>query len=98
MVKTKKNRLLPRYKEKECPVCKKLHHNRIKYCSISCSNRGRTVTNKHKAKTSASMIKFYQSPEGTVVRKNMTNYNKGIAVVRQEDIDIIPPFIDFDLF
>lgn len=100
MEKNRKPRDWHRYKQKECPVCKKIHRGKYKYCSIVCSNKGRTITNKHKAKTSETMLKYYQTPEGITTRYNRIKFNKGILKMNIDDIDIIPPVfdIDFDYF
>lgn len=43
---------------KHCPVCNVEHFKRGPYCGKVCSNKGRTVTDEQKKKTSESMTNF----------------------------------------
>jgi len=78
-----RKRILP---DKNCLVCGNIHRNRGSYCSKVCSNKGRTVTAEHKAKTSASMTKFMNSDSDVAEQarwriNNYENYEKAEAVV-----------------
>jgi hypothetical protein len=52
------------YKEKECPSCFKLHRKKGAYCSISCSNAARSLTDQTKEKIADGMREYYNTPEG----------------------------------
>ena len=52
------------YKEKECPACKTLHRKKGQYCSISCSNASRSLSEETKEKISDGMRDYYTTPEG----------------------------------
>lgn len=97
---TVKKRHWKRYKEKECPVCHEKHRGPNTYCSLSCSNRGRTITPEHKANTSRAMLRYYRNtPEGISKRQQFVNMNNGLTITRSEDIDIPLPGLydpDFD--
>jgi len=52
------------YKEKECPVCFVLHRKRGLFCSISCANSTRTVSDESKKKIKKTLREYQSSPEG----------------------------------
>ena len=97
---TVKKRHWKRYKEKECPVCHEKHRGPNTYCSLSCSNRGRTITPEHKANTSRAMLRYHHgTPEGLALKQVLINRNKGIPQIKIEDLDVELPGLydpDFD--
>lgn len=52
------------YKEKECPTCKILHRKKGAYCSISCANNARSLSDETKEKIADGMREYYNTPEG----------------------------------
>lgn len=75
---------------KVCPVCEVKHAKRGPYCSKVCSNKGRTVTDEQKKKTSESMTKFMNSDDDRAeeARWRINNYEKetdAVVVGRQFD-------------
>jgi hypothetical protein len=52
------------YKEKSCPSCKIVHRKKGAYCSISCSNNARTLTDQTKEKIADGLREYYNTPEG----------------------------------
>jgi hypothetical protein len=52
------------YKEKECPVCFVLHRKRGLFCSISCANSTRTVSDESKKKIKKTLREYQSTPEG----------------------------------
>ena len=52
------------YKEKSCPTCKIVHRKKGAYCSISCSNNARTLTDQTKEKIAEGLKEYYNTPEG----------------------------------
>jgi galactose-1-phosphate uridylyltransferase len=65
----KKPEYYKRYKQKECPVCHKLHKGYTTYCSHACKNRGRIITEKIRDNMSKGMREYIKTPEGTAHRK-----------------------------
>lgn len=80
-----------RYKEKQCPICGKLHRRFRLHCSQSCGNKSRKFKEETKQRISNSLRKHYSSPEGIAVRQKIANKNRGIPRIKQEDIDISLP-------
>jgi hypothetical protein len=89
-----------RYKEKICPTCNKKHRGRYTYCSQSCVLNNKPKSEEHKAKTSASLLNYFQkTPEGIAARQKVIKKNTGVSIVKLDDIDVIPPGMidpDFD--
>lgn len=52
------------YKEKVCPTCLIHHRKKGAYCSISCSNGARTLTDQTKEKIADGLRDYYLTPEG----------------------------------
>lgn len=52
------------YKQKECPVCYTVHRKRGLYCSQSCANSTRTVSDDQKKKIKKTLKEYQNSPEG----------------------------------
>ena len=52
------------YRLKTCPQCGKEHRRRGPYCSISCGNSGREITDETRAKQSQSRKEYADTPEG----------------------------------
>ena len=91
------------YRLKECPNCGLNHRKKGLYCSQSCANESRTLTDATKAKISKSVNEYNQTPEGlATARKNaerMASMNKGLDYdgVTIEDFAVdIPTILDFD--
>lgn len=52
------------YKQKECPVCYTVHRKRGIYCSQSCANSTRTVSDDQKKKIKKTLKEYQNTPEG----------------------------------
>lgn len=52
------------YKLKTCPQCNKEHRQRGVYCSISCGNSARHISQETKDKISKSVNEYTKTPEG----------------------------------
>lgn len=76
----------PTKKIKNCPVCGIEFSKGSTYCSKSCSNKGRVVTDEQKKKTSESMRKFMYSDSDVAeeARWRLNNHDK-------ETDPVIPP-------
>lgn len=81
------------YREKECPSCGVKHRKKGPYCSQSCANMNREVSDKVRENMRKVAIEYSKTPEA-IARNKMIN--SGISV---EDFAVdIPDFPDLDTF
>ncbi len=70
------------YKLKRCPTCDKEHRKKGLFCSQSCSNTNRPVSDETKSKLQKATREYQDTPEGlATARKNaerMALMNKGL--------------------
>ena len=59
------------YKKKDCPNCKKTHRGRGLYCSTSCANTGRKVSEETKQKLREKSLEYRRTPEGIATTKTI---------------------------
>lgn len=59
------------YAKKDCPNCKKTHRGRGQYCSISCANTGRKLSEETKQKLSKKSTEYRRTPEGIATTKTI---------------------------
>ena len=94
------------YKEKECPVCYSLHRKRGVYCSISCANSTRSVSEESKSKIKKTLAVYQASPEGVAnaqrqsVRASAMRNDEPLPVTIEDfvvDLPDIRDLSDFDL-
>lgn len=94
------------YKEKECPVCYVLHRKRGVYCSISCANSTRSVSEESKQKIKKTLREYQASPEGVAnaqrqsVRASAQRNDEPLPVTIEDfvvDLPDIRDLSDFDL-
>ena len=72
------------YKLKTCPQCSKEHRQRGVYCSISCGNASRTLSQETKDKISIKMQEYAQSPEGIATASIVSRNNINKAIINQK--------------
>lgn len=79
------------YKKKTCPQCNKEHRQRGVYCSISCGNASRTLSQETKQKISKKLQEYRQTPEGiataSIVSRN--NIQRGINNEKERNNEYI---------
>ncbi len=94
------------YKEKECPVCYVTHRKRGVYCSISCANSTRSVSEESKQKIKKTLREYQASPEGVAnaqrqsVRASAQRNDEPLPVTIEDfvvDLPDIRELSDFDL-
>ena len=64
------------YKLKTCPQCNKEHRQRGVYCSISCGNSARHISQETKNKISAKMQEYVKTPEGRATASIVSRMNE----------------------
>lgn len=89
------------YRLKTCPQCGKEHRRRGPYCSKSCSNAYRVVTDDTKLKMSQTRREYAETPEGIahyqVISNMLVASHKNEDYITQEDYLIdIPTDEDLD--
>lgn len=72
------------YKLKNCPQCNKDHRQRGPYCSISCGNSARTITQETKDKISKKIQEYLQTPEGVASVHIASRQQKTIMANREK--------------
>ena len=72
------------YKLKTCPQCNKEHRQRGVYCSISCGNASRTLSQETKDKISIKMQEYVQSPEGRATASIVSRNNINRAIINEK--------------
>lgn len=79
------------YKKKTCPKCNIEHRQRGVYCSISCANASRHITQETKNKISTKLQEYRQTPEGiataNIVSRN--NIQRGINNEKERNNEYI---------
>jgi hypothetical protein len=94
------------YKEKECPVCYVLHRKRGIFCSISCANTTRSVSEESKDKIKKTLREYQSSPEGVAnaqrqsIRASAIKNDAPLPVTIEDfvvDIPDIRDISDYDL-
>ena len=81
-----------RYKEKNCKFCEKLHKKRGIYCSQSCANSDREVSDKVRDNMRSVAIDYNRTPEAAVKRNQL---NTPLAAMTVEDFAVdIPDVTD----
>ena len=94
------------YKEKECPVCYSLHRKRGLYCSQSCANSTRSVSEESKQKIKTTLKEYQNSPEGLAnaqrqsIRASAMRNDEPLPVTIEDfavDIPDTRDLSDFDL-
>lgn len=66
-------------KQKECPVCNKIHRRRGIHCSASCAASARIHDVDTKEKISESMRDFYDTPQG--IAQSIVNGRRNSALL-----------------
>ena len=72
------------YKKKDCPNCKKTHRGRGLYCSTSCANTGRKVTEETKQKLREKSLEYRRTPEGIATTKTIARVTEKRHDVNQK--------------
>lgn len=73
------------YKLKTCPQCNKEHRQRGVYCSISCGNASRTLSQETKQKISKKIQEYLQTPEG-VANAHIASRNQKTILSNREKV------------
>lgn len=82
------------YKEKSCPTCGTKHRKKGPYCSLSCSNSNREVSDNVRNNMRKVATEYNQTPEGIA---NQKLFNTGLTAEDfAVDIPEMPP--DLDMF
>lgn len=81
------------YKEKECPSCYAVHRKRGLFCSQSCANESRIVTDDTKHKLRVKAYEYLQTPEG-IANAKLLNAEHRVSI---EDFAVsVPDISDYD--
>ena len=72
------------YKKKTCPQCNKEHRQRGVYCSISCGNSARIITQETKDKITKSVKEYTLTPEGVAHAHQASRMRKQVAITNQK--------------
>lgn len=72
------------YKLKTCPQCNKDHRQRGIYCSISCGNASRTLSQETKNKISTKLQEYRQTPEGIATSHIVSRNNIQKAITNEK--------------
>ena len=85
------------YKLKECPTCNKEHRKRGLFCSQSCSNVDRPVTDNMRNAMRKVAVEYNRTPEAIAKQKML---NTSLATMTVEDFavdipDLLPDLSDW---
>ncbi len=80
------------YKLKECPACNKEHRKRGLFCSQSCSNVDRPVTDNMRSAMRKVAVEYNRTPEA-IAKQKMLNTSLASMTVEDFAVDIpdLPP-------
>ena len=79
------------YREKVCPRCEKTHRKRGMYCSASCGNSGREVSDKQRENMRKVATEFNLTPEAIAMKRMIQ------SGVPPDEFDVAIPSLDPDL-
>lgn len=82
------------YKLKECPACNKEHRKRGLFCSQSCSNVDRPVTDNMRSAMRKVAVEYNRTPEAIAKQKML---NTSLATMTVEDFAVDIPDLPPDL-
>ena len=82
------------YKIKKCPACNKEHRKRGLFCSQSCSNVDRPVTDNMRSAMRKVAVEYNRTPEAIAKQKML---NTSLATMTVEDFAVDIPDLPPDL-
>jgi hypothetical protein len=85
------------YKIKECPTCNKEHRKRGLFCSQSCSNVDRPVTDNMRSAMRKVAVEYNRTPEA-IAKQKMLNTSLATMTVEDFAVDIpdLPDWSEYD--
>ena len=86
------------YKKKTCPKCGIIHRGRGFFCSVSCSNSHREVTQETKDKLSEIQQEYVPSflARNAKIKIDDAKHKRGEYVLQEDDWYLVPPGGDDD--